>query len=165
MALATLDEGEEHFELLRRRFENAATPAERNLYLGLLGWFQDPALVRRALDYSFSGPLRPDELFVISRTVARTVDGRTHAWRWMTDNYSKLSERLPAEFMGFMPFMARGCSAERLESARAFFARPEHQTPGTKRTLGRVEAQVDECLALRAREGGNVRGFLEKTAS
>jgi alanyl aminopeptidase len=164
LALATLDEGEEHFELLRRRFEKAGTPAERTLYLGLLGWFHDPALVDRALDYSFSGPLRPDELFVIPGTVARRADGRAHAWRWMTEHYSDLGERFPPEFMGFMPFMARGCSAERLESARAFFAQPEHQVPGTTHTLSRVESQVDECLALRAREGGTVRTFLEKTA-
>jgi alanyl aminopeptidase len=164
LALATLDGGEEHFELLRRRFEKAKTPAERTLYLGLLGWFHDPALVDRALDYSFSGPLRPDELFVIPRTVARRADGRARAWRWMTEHYSELRERLPPEFMGFMPFMARGCSAERLESARAFFAQPEHQIQGTKRTLSLVESQVDECLTLRSREGATVRSFLEKAS-
>jgi alanyl aminopeptidase len=165
LALATMGAGEEHFELLRRRFEKAETPAERTLYLGLLGWFHDPALVDRALEYSFSGPLRPDELFVIPRTVVRRADGREHAWRWMTEHYSELGERLPSEFMAFMPFMARGCSAERLEAARTFFARPEHQVQGTKRTLSRVESQVDECLTLRAREGGTVRSFLERAAS
>ena len=79
----------------------------------------------------------------------------------MTENYATLAERLPPEFMGFMPFFAGGCSAERLESARAFFGEPEHQATGTQRMVGRVSAQVDECLALRAREGDSVRGFLE----
>ena len=74
-------------------------------------------------------------------------------------------QRLPEMYQGFLPLFAGGCSAERLESAQAFFSRPEHQAAGTERALGRVAAQVNECLTLRAREGQSVRTFLETAES
>jgi aminopeptidase N len=159
--LATTSAGEARFDLLRRRFEAAQAPSDRDRYLQALGWFRDPALLARALDYAFSGPLRANELFVIPRGVAGTLAGRERAYRWMTANYARLAQRLPPEFMGFMPFFASGCSADRLAAARAFFGQPEHQARGTERSLTSVAAQVGECLALRAREGATVRRFLE----
>jgi alanyl aminopeptidase len=159
--LATMNADEARFDLLRHRFEAAPAPSDRERYLQALGWVRDPGLLDRALDYSFSGPLRANELFVIPRGVAGTLTGRERAYRWMTVNYARLAKRLPPEFMGFMPFFASGCSAGRLAAARAFFAQPDHQTRGTGPSLGSVAAQVEECLALRAREGQTVQQFLQ----
>jgi alanyl aminopeptidase len=165
LTLASMNGSLEQFEAMKQRFESAQTPTERARYLQSLGSFRDPALVERALDYAFSGPLRTNELFTIPANLTRTPAGSDRAFRWMTENYARLAGRLPPEFMGFMPYFAGGCSAERLESARAFFAEPEHQANGTPRMVGRVSAQVDECLALRAREADTVRGFLEGAGS
>jgi alanyl aminopeptidase len=160
LTLASMDGRLEDFEAMAARFESAATPTERARYLQALGAFRDPTVVERALDYAFSGPLRTNELFTIPASLTRTPSGGDRAFRWMTENYTTLAQRLPPEFMGFMPFFAGGCSAERLESARTFFADPVHAANGTARMLSRVSAAVDECLALRGREGDNVRQFL-----
>jgi len=165
LALSAMESDAARFEDLTRRFETAKTPTERSLYLQALSMFRDPGLVDRALHYAFTGPLRTNELFVIPRGVGQTAEGRERLWRWMTENYSRLGERLPPEFMGFMPFLASGCSAERLDAARSFFADPAHRGPGTDRTLGRVAARVEGCLSLRSREGEDVRRFLEQPAS
>jgi len=162
LTLASMDGSPEQFEAMKQRFESAEAPTDRARYLQSLGSFRDPALVERALDYAFSGPLRPNELFTIPANLTRTPSGSDRAYLWMTEHYATLAERLPPDFMGFMPFFAGGCSAERLESAQEFFGEPEHQAKGTPRMVGRVAAQVDECLALRAREGGSARRFLEE---
>ena len=161
--LAAMSAGEARFDLLRRRFEAARAPSDRDRYLEALGSVRDPALLDRALDYAFSGPLRANELFVIPRSVAGTLDGRERAYRWMTANYARLAKRLPPELMGFMPFFASGCSTDRLAAARAFFGQPAHHASGTEQSLGRVAAQVEECRGLRAREGETVKRFLEET--
>ena len=160
LVLDSLDGSVKDFVAMAARFESAATPTERARYLQALGAFRDPAVVERALEYAFSGPLRTNELFTIPANLTQTPSGSDRAFRWMTESYSTLAERLPSEFMGFMPFFAGGCSAERLEAGRAFFAEPAHAANGTARMLGRVSASVDECLALRAREGDSVRRFL-----
>jgi alanyl aminopeptidase len=162
--LAAMHADEARFDLLRQRFEAAPAPSDRERYLEALGWVRDPKLVGRALDYAFSGPLRANELFAIPRAVAGTRAGRERAYRWMTANYDRLAKRLPPEYLVFMPYLASGCSAGRLAAARAFFAEPEHRVRGTERTLGHVSAQVEECLALRAREGETVTRFLETSA-
>ena len=161
LILAVIDGSIDQFDVLRERFESAATPTERGRYLQSLGAFRDPVQVDRALAYAFSGPLRPNELFTIPANLTQTPSGGDRAFLWVTKNYAMLADRLPPDFMGFMPFFAGGCSAERLESARVFFGEAAHQVKGTTRMLGRVSAQVDECLALRDREGDNVRQFLE----
>ena len=94
---------------MKQRFESAGTPTERARYLQSLGAFRDPALVDRALDYAFSGPLRTNELFAIPASLTQTPSGSDRAFRWMTENYATLAERLPPEFMGFMPYFAGGC--------------------------------------------------------
>jgi alanyl aminopeptidase len=165
LRLAAIDGTAEQFDTIRERFEATEQPAERDRYLQALGAFREPALVDRALDYAFSGPLRANELFSLPAGLTRTAAGSDRAFRWMTENYATLAERLPPEFMGFMPFFAGGCSTERLESARVFFAKPEHQVEGTPRMLGRVSAQVDECLALRSREGESAHRFLRESGS
>jgi len=165
LRLSAMKAGPERFDALRGRFEKAQNPAERARYLASLGAFRDPALVDRALEYAFSGPLRPTELFTIPGGVGSTPAGSARAYRWMTENYATLAERLPSEFMGFMPFFAGGCSAERLASAQAFFAAAPHQAKGTERSLERVSAQVGDCLALRKREGDQVRQYLTRPGS
>ncbi|MCG6926372.1 MAG: ERAP1-like C-terminal domain-containing protein [Acidobacteria bacterium] len=162
LILASMDGSPKQFDAMMQRFESAEVPTECARYLQALGAFRDPALVERALDYAFSGPLRTNELFTIPANLTRTASGSDRAFRWMTEDYSTLAERLPPELMGFMPYFADGCSAERLESARAFFGEPEHQATGTTRMVGRVAAQLDECLALQARAGDSARRFLER---
>ena len=62
--------------------------------------------------------------------------------------------------MGFAPYMAAGCSTERLEDARRFFGEPGRAAPGTDTQLARVGDMVDDCVRLRAREGASVAGYL-----
>lgn len=165
LVLASREGDEARFEMLRERFENARTPTDRGRFLASLGGFRDPALVDKALDYAFSGPLRSNELFTIPMGVRNTAQGRQRTYVWMTENYGRLGERLPEMFMGMMPLLAGGCSAERLDAARTFFMKEENKVSGTERSLGRTAAQVNDCLALRAREGESVRSFLETVES
>jgi len=165
LRLSSRQAGEERFELLRKRFEEAKDPTDRGRYLQAIGGIRDPALAERALDYSFTGPLRGNELFTIPQLQMQTPDGRERAWRWLARSYARLAERLPPEFMGFMPFLASGCSADQLAEAQTFFADPAHSVPGTERTLARVAAQVQDCLSLRARAGEAARRYLEGVAT
>jgi hypothetical protein len=70
--------------------------------------------------------------------------------------------KLPTFLTIYYPWIALGCSSERLESARAFFADPAHSPPGTEAELRKMDATVVECVGLREREGAAVRDFLAK---
>ncbi len=155
----------ELFDTFRRRFEAAEIPADRGRFLAALGAFDSPGLEDRALAYALAGPLRPNELFTIARGMGDTEAGAERVYAWATAHFADLTARIPPDFVAFMPFLASGCSAPRLEAARHFFAAPEHRVPGTEEQLARVGEQVTDCVALRRREGPAVAAYLEGAAA
>ena len=160
LRLAAREGDRELFDAYRKRFEEARVPADRGRYLGALGAFQQPEIRAEALRYSLEGPLRPNELFTIPGGMSETPADRDYIFAWVTENYEHVTSRLPAEFAAFMPFVASGCSLERLEAGKAFFSKPENSVPGTQKRVKRVAEQVGDCVALRAREGEAVGRFL-----
>jgi len=153
------------FETFRKNFEAARTQSERNRYLGALAAFEDPALQQQALDYSLSGPLRPNELFTVPIGIGNTPEGRDRAYAWFTAHYDDLARRLPPLFLPRLTFFARGCEPERVAAARKFFAEPGHHVEATAGALEKVSEQVNDCAALRLREGENVERFLRNASS
>ena len=145
------------FEEYRKRFENATSPAERARFINGLGRFRDPALRQKARDYSFTGPVRPNELFLLWGS-ADSAQDRDELFDWTIANYDNIVKRLPPAFAGSMPFIASGCEPERVTKAREFFT--TRKIEGTERGLARVSEQVNECAALRAREMDAVSAYL-----
>jgi alanyl aminopeptidase len=148
------------FETFRKNFEAARTQSERNRYLGALAAFEDPALQQQALDYSLTGPLRPNELLTVASSLGNSPEGRDRAYAWFTTHYDEIARRLPPLFLPRLTFFARGCEPERVAAARKFFADPGHNVEATAGALEKVSEQVNDCAALRLREGENVERFL-----
>jgi alanyl aminopeptidase len=153
------------FDLYCQRFESSQVPADRNRFLAGLGGFRDPQVVEAALGYTLKGPLRPNECFRIPFALLSHPESRDHVFEWFLANYGAMAQRLPPPARSFMPFVASGCSAERLAAAQEFFSKPEHQGPGIDVTLAKVSDQVHDCVGLREREGPAVAAFLEKKFS
>jgi aminopeptidase N len=162
--LAAHDGDRALFDAYCAHVEAARTPAIRSQFLNALGAFRIPELRAAALDYALSGPLRPNEIFTVTRAAGNDEPGREQAYRWMTEHYDAITGRIPKEFATFLPFFASGCSEERLQNARTFFADPRHQAPGQEVQLSEVTDQVEDCLRLREREGNAMASYLEATA-
>jgi alanyl aminopeptidase len=147
------------FDVYRERFEGAKVPMERRRFLSALGNFREPALADRALDYVFTGPLRPQEVLVIPRTMGGVPAEQAKTFAWMTRHYDEIAKRIPPEFMVYLPYFADGCSSARVDVAKTFFSEPTHAPPGTSKELARVAEAVGDCVVLDAREGESVRRY------
>ena len=145
------------FEEYRRRFELAATPAERSRFLAGMREFDDPRIKERVREYALTGPVRPTEVFTLVGDSDNPAE-REELFRWVTANYDALKKKLPPTFTGSMSFIAGGCEPDRVERLRTFFA--EKKVTGTERSLARVEEGVQECATLRARELEAVTRYL-----
>jgi alanyl aminopeptidase len=165
LSLAVHEGDAELFDELRERFETAQVPALRSAYLSALGQFRDSAIIERALAYTLEGPLRPNELFTIGGGVGDSEGGEDLIWDWTTDNIQVISERMPPDFRAFLPFIGAGCDKARLKKTEEFFSKPENQAPGMDRTLERIADGVEQCVALRQREGAAVARFVEDFAA
>ncbi|HET7225925.1 MAG TPA: M1 family metallopeptidase [Candidatus Eisenbacteria bacterium] len=153
------------WDLYRQRFESATGPGTRTMLLDALGAFRDSALAMASLDYSRQGPLRPQERFVIYRTVNEAPELQDMAFTWLTQNYDAMMRYQPPQMRRGLLFGAGGCSAGRLEKARAFFLAPEHRTPTTDQDWARTEAATKDCMRLHDREAERVARYLQTTAA
>jgi hypothetical protein len=164
LAIAALGPDRAYRDTLQSRFETAPNPGLRRLYLGALVAFHDSALVAANLDYALRGPLKPQELGAFLRGPGISDPNRDQVWAWMQRNYASIMKRMPPMYAVFMPFVAGGCSNQRLEEAQKFFAESEHAAPGTDKEVERLGERVGDCLELREREGPRARAFLDRTA-
>jgi alanyl aminopeptidase len=158
--LSALRGDQARFDAYRKRFETATNPADRSRFLEALGWFRDPKIVDQALDYILTGPLKPQDLFSIPTSVGRSIQYEGRPWTWLKEHYEAFSSRLPEAYRIYLPYFASGCSAQRLEEARAFFADPSHQAPGQEREFAKMAEGATDCVSLREREGAAVAAYL-----
>ena len=152
------------FEKYKKRFETAATPAERARFLSALGRFRDPQIVASALDYALEGPLRPQEILMIPQGIASDPRYQDQVFDWVTGHYEAIRARRPARSLIYLPFFASGCSTDRLKKAQAFFSEPSRRQPGIEVELKKLEEGVFRCVRLREREGRPVADTLERFA-
>jgi alanyl aminopeptidase len=150
------------FEEYQKRFESSATPAERSRFLGALGGFRDPALRARALDYSLTGPLRPNEILMLAGAYAFDSEARDAVLDWLMKNHDEVRKRIPPVALGWLGYFGGGCEEERLQKAREFFSAPERRAPAITKEMNEVEEAVKECIALRRREGTAVAEYLAR---
>ncbi len=148
-----------------KKFEGATIPTERAQYLTALGNFRDPAVVKQLLDYTLKGPLRPQEVITLPTTLAEWPDSRDGIYRWMTTHYAEILKHIPSHMVSRMMPIVRGCSEERLKSARTFFADAQHTFPGASFVLARTGDAVDDCTRTANRDAGRFSDYLKSVAS
>jgi alanyl aminopeptidase len=152
---------EQLFDQFVAAFEAADSPVARGTYLGALGGFEDPGIRKKALTYTLEGPLRPNEMFIISNEIRNTSIGVDLVFDWLRAHYDVISSRIPPIWLPFLPMTGNGCDLDRMEKAKVFFANPEIKVDGTDKQMDKVEASVMDCVGLREREGGKVQSYLQ----
>jgi peptidase M1-like protein/ERAP1-like protein len=163
--LAARDGGLALFDEYRARFETTKIPSERARFLNALGHFRQGEMVERTLDYALTGPLRPQEIFVIPRNLAENEELKDRNWHWLKSGYRTIVKRIPPFYISDLPSFAECCRTERIEEAKAFFGTPETNLPGTQEELAKVIDSINDCVRLGEREGQAVGRFLVQSAS
>ncbi len=164
LRLSALDGDAARFAEYQRRFEQAATPVERSRFLNALGSFRDSTLIEKALDYTLSGAVRPNEMNGVWGTVNAETENRELSFNWMTRHYDALAKRMPPFALAGMIRFADGCAPERLDRAKAFFT-PARQAVGFEVELAKTQDRITDCATLRQLEGGTLRKFLDTLAA
>jgi len=152
------------FEDFKNRFEKAVDPNERSRFLVALGAFKDPALVRRALDYTLTPKVRPNEMQTIPFVAFNQSSAHEDVvFEWMRSNYAALSKRLPPWALSGLVDVTPRCSSEKLAAAKAFFA--DKNIQGIAEEEAKATDRANDCLSLRKAEGEAVERYLNQTMS
>lgn len=147
--LASLNGGEARLTELRLAAKAAKVPQDRVIAITAMGMFDDPAVLREALDLTLTDELRLSELRYIfgSAQNRRTTRGITYAW--VKENWPALRARLPPTALRGFSGLANGvCTPVQRDDARTFLAGALQGLDGAKRGLDEALERADLCIAL-----------------
>lgn len=148
------------FEQLQHVYETAENPQIQEEALHLLATFKNPVLERRALNYAASGAVKNQDSIFLFATGLMLPSTRSVTWQYIQQNWPKVRAQNTAFLMGSYLVGAAGsfCSAEKATEVQRFFK--THPLPATSRALAGATQQIEDCIALRNQQEGNLRQWI-----
>ena len=139
--------------------KNAKTPEEHYRFFRGLGYFQDPALVSRTLEYSISKDVKTQDTSLLRELLSRPQT-QPQAWEFVKNRNPEIMARLGTDLgSGFIRTIASFCSVELRDDAQKFFQ--DRNLPGATRILRNATDRINSCIDLRASQGENLSQFLK----
>jgi aminopeptidase N len=139
---------------------SAAQPEEYNRFLNALTAFQDPALVKRTLEYALSDAVRSQDAPTLIAGALQSSQ-KNLAWDFVRDRWGAINAKLgvfqglPAVFQPLGSF----CDRAKAEEISAFFAK--NRAPAAARLLQQSLERIDSCTAIDARQSAPFAAWLK----
>jgi aminopeptidase N/puromycin-sensitive aminopeptidase len=147
------------FDQLQKVSKTATNPEEQTVALYSLAMFQNPDLLRRALDYATSGQVRNQDSIFLFMLALRNRDTRPLAWDYIQSHWGKVNAQLTTMMGGYLVGATSGfCSAERASHVQSFFK--SHPVPASARALQQSINTIHDCTTLRSAQQANLTNWL-----
>jgi hypothetical protein len=149
--LASIRAGASRLNELRAVVKSAPTPEDRATALRAIGSFDDPTVLRQALDLLLTDEFKLSEMHYVWGASADRPSTRRLLYAWEKENWEKLRARLPGDFGGGMLVGIAGtaCNAPERDEFRTFFGTAIVGMQGVKRQLDESLESAGLCIALR----------------
>ena len=147
------------FDKLQNVYETSTNPEFQVTALHLLAQFEDPALVKRSLDYTVSGKVRNQDA-AIQLTTALQIDAtRDLAWQYMKTNWDKVQAQFTTAMGGYVVGSTGSfCTAEARDDVTSFFS--THKVAASDKALKHAVEHIDGCIELRKLQEPNLKQWL-----
>jgi puromycin-sensitive aminopeptidase len=150
---------EKRYEDFLARFKSAKTPQEEQRYLYALVACRVPALIGQTLRRTVNGELRTQDAPFVIRSLLASVHGRAAAWSFVQENWDEMNRLYPATGVRRMCEGVTGLATPEWEGqVQRFFAERKIDLGG--KTLRQYLEQLRIAVALREREGANLKAYL-----
>ncbi len=160
--LASLRAGATRLDELRAAAKAARTPQERVVAITAMGMFDDPAVLRQALDLSLTDELRLSELRYLFRSAFANASATPVLYAWEKEHWSALRTRLGARGTGMLLRVAGNlCTRAETDDARTFFEAGTRGVEATRRALDESLEEAGLCAALREHGSASVAAYLK----
>jgi len=147
------------FDQLQKIAETSTNPEMQEGALHLIPRFEDPALVKRSLEYAASGKVRnQDALFLVALALYSDAN-RAQAWNFTKSHWDTLKTLLTPE-LGSSLVESTGsfCSVQDRDDVIAFFA--THKVPAAERGVQHAVEHINGCIELRSLQQANLDQWL-----
>jgi aminopeptidase N len=140
------------YDELMAASDRVAPPEEHYRYLYALADFRDPALIDRALQYSFSPQLRSQDTAIYLGRFFGNEAARLRAWSFLKQHWAELESKIVISFgdVNLVNSLSSFCDAGTRDDIKTFFA--EHRLPTAARTLDQTIDRINNCMELRDKQ-------------
>ena len=144
--------------------KSTKSPEEYFRWLRMLGRFEDPALVRRSLEYSISDQVRSQDAPFLLGALMANAHNRETAWNFIREHWPQVEAKLTNFSTGsIINSASQFCDAAKRDEVQQFFA--QHAIPGTDRTLKQSLESINLCIDLSQQQKGNLASWLRNKNS
>jgi aminopeptidase N len=159
--LASLRAGASRLDELRAAAKAARTPQERVVAISAMGMFDDPAVLKQALDLALTDELRLSELRNLFRSAFGHASATPVLYAWEKEHWTALRTRLGGRGAGMLLRVAGSlCTRADTDDARAFFEAGTQGLEATRRALDESLEEAGLCTALREHGAASVAKYL-----
>jgi hypothetical protein len=121
-------------------------------------YFKDPAIVRRALDFSMTDEVLAGHASYALAYYPVVLDDHTILYDWLEENLATYESKIPSNEHARLPTTMTGiCNEKNLALMREFFADRDEKYAVV---FQRREENINSCIEARERNGGALMEFL-----
>ncbi len=121
-------------------------------------YFKDPAIVRRALDFSMTDEVLAGHASYALAYYPVVLDDHTILYDWLEENLATYESKIPSNEHARLPTTMTGiCNEKNLALMREFFADRDEKYAVV---FQRQEENINSCIEARERNGGALMEFL-----
>ena len=127
-------------------------PEEYYRFLNALGWFRDPALITRTLEFASSPDVRSQDTGSLIGILLNQPAAQDTAWAFVKSHWAQLTEKLGVfqGIPGIVGSLGGFCSTAQANDIRAFFEK--NPVPPAARGLQQALERIESCVALDQRQ-------------
>jgi aminopeptidase N/puromycin-sensitive aminopeptidase len=147
----------------RAKLTQVKTPQEYYTYFYALGYFRDPALLQKTLDFALTDQVRNQDLYIIGDVMSNKHGGPL-AWDFVKSHWADLMKKAGGSIGGAGAALGGTgsfCDAKMRDDIRAFY--DAHRIPGTERAFRQTQEAIDNCVDLKQRQERPLAEWLQKS--
>ena len=159
LGVAARNGDEALFDKLQNVYETSTNPEFQQGALRLLARFEDPALVKRGLDYALSGKVRNQDSARQFAIALQDVSTRDQAWNYVKTNWDRVQAQLTTgSGADIVHSTSSFCSTEARDDVQRFFA--GHKVASSSVSLKHAIERINGCIELRKLQEPNLKRWL-----
>jgi aminopeptidase N len=155
------------FDKLQKVYETSTDPGIQIGALRLLAVFENPELVKRALDYAISDKVRNQDAAIQLAIPIEIDQSRDQAWKYIQAHWERVQAQLTTNSGSILIGSTSGfCSDSGREDVERFFS--AHKVAASGQSLKHAIEHINGCIELRALQEPLLKSWLasqQRTAS
>jgi puromycin-sensitive aminopeptidase len=151
--------GAAEYDQFWQQYKQPRTPQEERRFLFALTSFREQPLIERTLAHALDGEVRTqDAAFLVAQVFFNREAGEL-AWRFLTEHWDDLLQRLPDNtIMRMVEGVVALSTPELAAEVQRFFA--EHHVPDAGKRLDQALERLQIAVAFRQRETESLERYL-----